>query len=233
MHRSRQTIPSPAPSAGEGESEGSDQFSDQDFAVYLVTDRTQTRGRPLAEMVERALQGGVRAVQVRERDLSTRALLDLACQLRALTTRYDARLLINDRVDVALACDADGVHLPSLSFTANDARRLLGPERLIGVSTHHVSEVAEAAEAGADFVVFGPVYDTPSKRPYGPPQGLKALADAAAAARIPVLAIGGITAERVPDLLPQGIAGVAVIRAILAADDPAHAAQELLAALGR
>lgn len=209
------------------------QFSTQDFAVYLVTDRTQTRGRPLVKAVAHALQGGVRAVQLRERELSARALLDLARQLRALTAGFNARLLINDRIDVALACDADGVHLPSLSFTANEARSLLGPDRLIGVSTHHASEIAAAAQAGADFVVFGPVYDTPSKRSYGPSQGLKALADAVTAARIPVLAIGGITAERVPEFRAQGTTGVAVIRAILAADDPANAAQELLAALGR
>ena len=162
-------------------------------------------------------------MQLRERDLSTRDLLALATRLRALTSRHGALLLVNDRIDVALACGADGVHLPAGSFAARDARALLGPRRLIGVSTHHPDEVAAAAESGADFVVFGPVHDTPSKRPYGPPLGLAALRRAAAAS-IPVYAIGGIDAARAAEARRSGAAGVAVVRAILAAADPAAAA---------
>lgn len=191
--------------------------------TYLVTDRTATNGRPLTAVVEQALRGGVRAVQLRERDLSGRELLALARALRGLTRRYDALLLVNDRIDVALASDADGVHLPSRSFSVADARALIGAGRVIGVSTHHLDEVHAATDAGADFVVFGPVYETPSKTAYGPPQGLGALA-AAARVDIPVLAIGGVTAARVAELRAQGAAGVAVIRAVLAADDPTAAA---------
>lgn len=195
--------------------------------VYLVTDRTQTRGRPLVDVVADALRGGVRAVQLRERGLETRALLALAQQLRTLTRQHDALLLINDRIDIALACDADGVHLPTHSFTVTDARALVGPHRLIGVSTHHAQEVAAAARDGADFAVFGPVFHTPSKQQYGPPVGLDALA-AAAQASIPVLAIGGVTADRVAALRARGAAGVAVVRDILAADDPPAAAANLM-----
>lgn len=197
------------------------------FGVYLITDRHQTRGRPLTDCVEEALQGGVRAVQLRERDLGTRALLELARALRAITARHGAALLVNDRIDVALACAADGVHLPAHSFAVADARTLLGSDHLIGVSTHSPDDVARAARAGADFVVFGPVFDTPSKRPYGPPVGLPALGQAVAAATIPVYALGGVTQERVRELHPLGIAGVAVIRAVLASDDPAGAAAAL------
>jgi thiamine-phosphate pyrophosphorylase len=195
------------------------------WGVYLVTDRTQTNGRPLADVVRAGLDGGIRAVQLRERDLATRELLALAETLRALTQRYAAALLINDRVDVALACDADGVHLPSHSFAIADARALLGPQRLIGVSTHAPSEVAAAA--GADFVVFGPIYDTPAKRTFGAPLGVAALTAARDAATVPLFAIGGIDAGRVAEVRAAGADGIAVIRAVLGAEDPARAAEAL------
>jgi thiamine-phosphate pyrophosphorylase len=197
----------------------------REFGVYLVTDRHQTRGRPLVDCVEAALRGGVRAVQLREKDLTTRELVELGGRLREVTARQEAALLINDRVDVVLACGADGVHLPASSFDVCDARTLVGAERLVGLSTHAPEQVVAAERAGADFVVFGPVFDTPSKRPYGPPLGLAALALAASAVAIPVFAIGGITAERVHDVRAAGAAGAAVIRAILAAEDPEAAAR--------
>ncbi|OFV89338.1 MAG: thiamine-phosphate diphosphorylase [Acidobacteria bacterium RBG_16_68_9] len=201
--------------------------------VYLITDRHQTRGRSLTETVEQAMQGGVRAAQLRERDLDTRSLFALACELREVTRRHAALLLINDRIDVALACGADGVHLPAESFSVADARSLLGTNRLIGISTHRPEEVAAAARAGADFAVFGPVFDTPSKRAYGPALGPDALAMAVGASTIPVLAIGGVTAERVPTVLARGASGVAVIRAILEVEDPCQAAHSLVAAVSR
>ncbi len=198
------------------------------WGIYLVTDRTQTNGRPLVDVVGAALRGGIRAVQLRERDLTTRELCALAEQLRALTRRHGAALLINDRIDVALACDADGVHLPGDSFAVADARSLLGPHRLIGVSTHAPVELAAAAAASADFAVFGPVYDSPSKRRYGAPLGVAGLAAARAAAALPLFAIGGIDAGRVSAVRAHGADGVAVIRAVLAAADPGRAAAELL-----
>lgn len=202
------------------------------FRLYLATDRARTAGRPLLQVVEAALQGGVDAVQLREKDLSTAALCDLASRLRALTRRYGARLLINDRIDVALAVGADGIHLPVNSFAASDARRVLGAQALIGVSTHSL-EQAEAATAGsADFIVFGPVFETPSKREFGPPVGLPALARVSAKTAAPVFAIGGITVDRVESVCRCGARGVAVISAILEADDPRAAASALRAALG-
>ncbi|MGH7787120.1 MAG: thiamine phosphate synthase, partial [Candidatus Binatia bacterium] len=142
-----------------------------DGGVYLITDRGQTAGRPLLAVVGAALQGGIRLVQLREPELGTRPLLELARALRRLTRAHGAALLINDRIDVALACDADGVHLPGRSFAVADARALLGPQRWIGISTHAPDEVRAAAAAGADFAVFGPLFETPSKRAYGPPLG--------------------------------------------------------------
>jgi thiamine-phosphate pyrophosphorylase len=196
------------------------------WGVYLVTDRTQTAGRPLLDIVAAALGGGIRAVQLRERDLATRALLRVAEQLRALTRRYDAALLINDRIDVALACDADGVHLPAASFSVADARALLGARRLIGVSVHAPSELAAAA--GADFAVIGPIYETPSKQAYGAPLGIGALGAARAMTAMPLFAIGGVDARRVPEVRAAGADGVAVIRAVLAAPDPGRAATQLI-----
>ena len=199
----------------------------RDWGVYLVTDRAQTNGRPLLDVVTAALRGGVGAVQLRERGLETRALLELAIALRQATRAAGAALLINDRIDVALACDADGVHLPGHSFAVADARALLGPRRLIGVSTHHPDEVAAAAAAGADFAVFGPIFATPSKATYGAPQGLDALARARRAAALPLFAIGGVDADTAAAVRDAGADGVAVIRAVLAAPDPAAAARAL------
>lgn len=199
------------------------------WGVYLVTDGTQTNGRPLTDVVDAALRGGIRAVQLRERNLTTRQLLALAEALRTRTDRYAAALLINDRIDVALACAADGVHLPADSFAIGAARALLGAQRVIGVSTHAPGEVAAAAAAGADFAVFGPIYDTPSKRPYGKPLGVRALDAARAAATLPLFAIGGVDARRGAEVLAHGADGIAVIRAVLGAHDPARAARELIA----
>jgi thiamine-phosphate pyrophosphorylase len=136
-----------------------------DFDLYVVTDRQLTAGRPLRLIVEGALRGGARAFQLREKDLSPRELYPLALEMRQLTQTYGAHLLINDRVDVALAVGADGVHLTTTSLPVAVARHLLGPGRLIGVSTHSTPEAQNAADAGADFVVFGPVFYTPSKAP--------------------------------------------------------------------
>jgi len=201
------------------------------FRLYLVTDRTRTGGRPLPEVVEAAVRGGVDAVQLREKDLPAGALFELARELRRRCTRHGVRLLINDRIDVALAVGADGVHLPVDSFAAGDARALVGPGRLIGVSTHSLEQAQRASAAGADFVVFGPVFATPSKRPFGPPLGLEALAQAAGAVSVPVFAIGGVTAARADAVCRHGAHGIAAIAAVLEATDPTAAARALRRAL--
>lgn len=199
-----------------------------DFQLYLITDRRGLpSGRDLVEAVAAALAGGVRAVQLREKDLSPRELYPLALELRALTRRFGARLLINDRIDLALAVQADGVHLAGSSLPTAVARGLLGPEALIGVSTHHREEVLAAARDGADFVTFGPVYPTPSKAAYGPPVGLDALRSACAGSSLPIFPLGGINAGRIPELLAAGASGIALISAILAATKPQQAAETI------
>src|SRR5262245_52613716 len=201
--------------------------------LTLVTDRRATAGRPLLAVVEACLGAGLQAVQLREKDLPARDLLNLATDLRALTARHRARLVVNDRVDVALAVGADGVHLPAAGLPPAAARVLVGPERLVGVSTHSVAEAKAAAAGGADLVVFGPIYDTPSKRPFGAPRGLAELAEACRSVRLPVIAIGGVTAARGPEGREAGAAGAAGIRALLEASDPAGATKALLAACER
>lgn len=196
-----------------------------------MTDRHATAGRHLVDVIEACVDAGLRAVQLREKDLDAAEFFDFARELRAVTSRHGARFLVNGRVDVALAVGADGVHLPSASPASPEAvRHVIGPQRFLGVSTHAASEAEAAARAGADFVVFGPVYETPSKRPYGAPQGIEALAEACRRAPIPVLAIGGVTPSSVCEVRAAGASGVAVIRALLAASDPAAATKELLAA---
>lgn len=201
------------------------------FRVYIVTDRQQTAGRPLDEVLTAAARAGTGAVQLREKDLSARELYALGLRVQAVLTSYKLPLLINDRVDVALALDAAGVHLAGHSLPTARARRLLGDQKLIGVSTHHVEEARQAAAEGADFVVFGPVFATPSKMAYGPPQGLRQLAEVVRQVSIPVLAIGGIDQTNLPQVVQAGAYGVAMIRAVLAAADPYAAVQQLHTAL--
>lgn len=198
------------------------------FNLYLITDRKSTGGRPLLAAVEEALQGGVRAVQMREKDLSSRELYELAYELRKLTARYEARLLINDRVDIALAVDADGVQLGNDSLPVHRARKLLGEQKLIGVSCHNQVNAIMAQEKGADFITFGPVYFTPSKAKYGEPVGLDKLLGVTGILRLPVFAIGGIKPANTREVIDAGAAGVALISAILAAPAPAEEARTLV-----
>ena len=198
--------------------------------LVLVTDRQATAGRDLLAVVAAAVDAGCPAVQLRDKDLPGRALLAIAERLRAVTARAGALLLVNDRLDVAIAAGADGVHLGGESMPVDVARRLLPSTALIGVSTHGPAELLAAA--GADFAFFGPVYATPSKATFGAPQGIDALGRAVASTTLPVLAIGGVEATRVPEVLATGATGVAVIRAILGAADPAVATRALLAAVG-
>jgi thiamine-phosphate pyrophosphorylase len=197
-----------------------------DFPLYLITDRKQVaNGHTLYTAVEAALQGGVKAVQLREKDLSPDELLPLATQLRALTMRHGALLFINDNIDIALAVKADGVHLGGHSEATEVIRAKVGEKMLIGVSTHSKEEIERAAKQGADFVTFGPVYATPSKAKYGDPQGLDKLTEACRNSSIPVFALGGITPERTTDIHQAGAKGIALISAIIASPDPRASAE--------
>ncbi len=199
-----------------------------DVRLYLITDRHQTGGRALLDVVRLSLEGGVRTVQMREKDLSSADVYRLAMDLRVLTREFDAALILNDRLDIALAVEADGVHLGFNSLPVAAARRVLGREKIIGYSAHSVDEALSSQTAGADFVTFGPLYHTPSKAAYGEPCGLNKLAEAAAVLEIPVFALGGISPENLAETLTAHIHGIAVISAILSAPDPRNATATLL-----
>ncbi|GKS59043.1 thiamine phosphate synthase [Nitrospira sp.] len=204
-----------------------------DFRLYLVTDRMQTRGRAILPLIRSAVESGLPALQVRERDLAVGPLLNFVADVRRGLRARHPIVLVNDRLDVALATDADGVHLRADSLPASVARRILGAEKLIGQSTHSVDDVRRASDEGADFVVFGPVFETPSKRAYGPPLGLRSLEAVARVTKIPVFAIGGITLEHVAQVRQAGAFGVAVLSSLLMADNVARETADFLSALRR
>ncbi len=199
-----------------------------DFSLYLITDRRLCGNEGLAGRIARALEGGVRAVQLREKDLDTRELFELGKEIRAMTSGFGARLFVNDDAALALAIGADGVHLSQNGLPADICRKIIEPHMLIGVSTHSPDEAIEAEENGADFITFGPVYHTASKAQYGPPVGMDSLRAACAAVDIPVFALGGIDASNISEALSAGADGVAMISAILAAPEPGLAASEIL-----
>ncbi len=209
------------------------------FQLYLITDRRVVKTGDLIAACEAALTAappGTIAIQLREKDLPARELYDLALRLGEVCTRTGAPLIINDRVDVAIAACADGVHLPFDSIGVSMARRLLGPDRLIGVSSHSPPDVAGAAREGADFAVFGPIFDPLSKPATRPAWGANGLKAACAAGAIPVFALGGITPERTRELFASRNsaaqpAGVASIGAVFGADSPALATAAMLSAL--
>ena len=199
-----------------------------DFNLYLITDRSQSTGRPLKETIREALEGGVRAIQLREKDLPDEELFRVALDLRTLTREFGSHFLINSRTDVCREVGADGVHLGRFGISIAQARHELGSSCLIGYSAHSVSETLIAEKAGADFVTFGPVFHTPSKADYGDPVGLVTLEEACSTLDIPVFALGGVKQGNIPDVMAAGAKGIALISAIIAAQDPRAEAFSLL-----
>lgn len=197
--------------------------------LCLVTDRRLCAPRDLVAAVDQAVAGGVTLVQVREKDLPAGELLDLVVRIRA-TVAGRARVVVNDRLDVALAAGADGVHLPANGLPVGAARRLAPTGFLIGRSVHAPAEAAAAAAAGADYVVLGTIFATASK-PGQAPAGVGLIAATRVVCRLPILAIGGMTAENAGAVLAAGADGIAAISAILADPEPASAAARLRAAL--
>lgn len=198
--------------------------------LCLVTDRRQT-DRDLVAIVAECVAAGLPAVQLREKDLATLEVLDLARKLRDVTRPRGARLIVNERVDIALAAGADGVQRTGTSLSIADLHAVAEGRLGVGASVHALDEARDAEAEGADWIFFGPIYDTPAKRAYGAPQGLQKLEAVAAVVRVPVIAIGGITPERVREVRAAGASGIGVISAILAALSPADATREFLDAL--
>jgi len=199
--------------------------------LFLVTDRHQTKGRPLVPLLQRVLTAAAPAIQLRERDLSARELVTLALEVQAVTASRRSQLLINDRIDVALALEGVGVHLRNNSLPVSVARQVLGTQRLLGISVHAVEEAVQVESQGADYIVLGPIYETPSKQMFGPPLGIHTLERACRLVRLPIIGIGGVTAARACEMRRAGAFGVAVITAVLSAADVESATRELLDAV--
>ena len=197
------------------------------FKLYLITDRHATK-MPLPAAIKLALKGGVRAVQLREKDLPIRELLALARELRALTREFSARLFINDRVDIAVAVEADGVHLGHQSMPVDAVRKIVGNRMLVGVSTHNSEEAKDAEKGGADFITFGPVFETPSKVKLGFPVGCDAVKNVKNSISIPIYGLGGINSGNVGSVLSAGAYGIALISAILRSDNIQKATEDII-----
>ena len=194
--------------------------------LYVVTSASLSAGRTTTEVVTAALEGGARLFQLREKQMPLRELLELGHALRELTRQYDALLLVNDRVDIALAIEADGVHLGLDDLPIETARRL-APELIIGSSSHTVAEARIAQQAGASYVNIGPIYPTRTKQWDEAYLGLDGLAEIAAQVHIPFTVMGGIKEHHIPGLCAAGARTLAVVTAVTAAEDPAAAARHL------
>ncbi len=204
-----------------------------DLSLYLVTDEGLAGGRDLAALVAAAIDGGVTCVQVRDKGGATRALFERVRAVRAVCRARGVPLLVNDRLDVALAADADGVHLGQDDLPAAQARRLLGPQRILGVTAGDPAAAGRAERDGADYIGSAAVYPTRTKPDAGPAIGLDALAAIVRAVRIPVIGIGGIDRASAAAVIGAGAAGIAVVSAIVGAGDPRAAAAELRAIVER
>lgn len=192
----------------------------------LITDRNHCK-QPLLHTVKLALEGGVKTVQLREKGLATHELYSLACELRKITSDFKANFIVNDRVDIALAVEADGVHLGWQSLPFPVVRRLVGSEKLIGVSTHNRQEALQAQSCGADYITFGPVFDTPSKAGLLKPTGVEEIKKLKNEIDLPIVAVGGMNGKNVESVLNGGADGIAVISSIMQSDDPEDAARSL------
>lgn len=201
-------------------------ISEDNFILYAVTDRRWLNGMSLAEAVEQAIKGGAGIVQLREKNLNDAEFLQEAIELKAVCKRYNVPLIINDNVDVMLKADADGIHVGQSDLDAADVRKLIGPDKILGVSAHNPDEARLAVKHGADYLGVGAAFATDSKTDVNvvPHSVYKEICNEVA---IPVVAIGGINKENIAELKGSGISGAAVISAIFAADDIEAAAREL------
>ena len=195
--------------------------------VYLISDFSHYQEIPITEQVEKALQGGVRAFQLREKNISPKELLARAIEIKPIIKKYGAKLFINDRADIAEIAGADGVHLTEASVPASEIKNKF-PSLIVGVSTHAKQGALLAEEEGADFITFSPIYETQSKIHLGTPHGPERLGEIVKSVHLPVLALGGIKLNHVPEVLKQGAHGVAVISGIWDSKDIKQQASEYM-----
>lgn len=197
-----------------------------DLSLYLVTDNSENEEKFL-KTIEEAILGGVSVVQIREKTAETLEFYNLAIKVKEITTKYDVPLIINDRVDIALAIDADGVHVGQSDMPCDITRKLIGKNKILGVSATTVEEAKKAENDGADYIGAGAVFPTTTKAD-AKSVTKKELSDITKSINIPVVAIGGITIENANELKDTGIEGLSVVSAIMNADDPKKASEKLL-----
>ena len=199
---------------------------DIDYSVYLVTDRRKKTDEEFLNIIEEAIKGGTTVVQLREKTASTKEFYELALKVKEITSRYDVPLLINDRIDIALAVDSEGVHIGQDDMPADIAREIIGEDKILGVSASTVEEAKKAEKDSADYIGSGAVFPTATKDDADSvsKEELKAIVDSI---DIPVVAIGGITVENASTLKGSGIAGFSVVSAIMSAEDPKEAYKKL------
>ena len=198
-----------------------------DYSLYLVTDRGLARGRTNLEIVSAAVDGGTSVVQLREKDCSTRDFIEQALAIKEFLKDRAVPLIINDRVDVAQAVKADGVHLGQTDMPLETAKRILGDSMIIGISAESLPDAIAAEQGGADYLGVSPIYATPTKTDTAPPLGLEGLRKIRKAVRLPLVGIGGLNPDNAAEVIRNGADGVAVVSAIVAADDPQAAANAL------
>lgn len=194
------------------------------FSLYVITDNRYLKGRILPDVVEAALRGGATAVQFRNKEADTAGLIEEGLQLLALTRKYKVPLIVNDRIDVALEIDADGVHLGQEDASPEEARSILGMSKIIGVSVHNVTQAVEALEFPVDYLGAGSVY--PSKTEQREVIGVERLEKICESVGLPVVAIGGISLDKVEEVMKNGASGVAVISGVWDTDDVEGRARE-------
>jgi len=198
-----------------------------DYSLYLVTDRGLARGRSTLDIVKAAVRGGATCGQLREKACSTLDFIEQALAIKDFLKSRGVPLIINDRVDVALAVEADGVHLGQTDMPLDIAKRILAGSMIIGISAESLEDAMEAEKGGADYLGVSPIYATPTKTDTAPPLGLKGLRAIREAVRLPLVGIGGLNRDNAAAVIQNGANGVAVVSAIVSADDPATAARDL------
>ena len=200
----------------------------REFTVYVITDPHLSKGRSHEDVAARALEGGASVIQLRDKQATTRELCETGTRIQALTKKWGALFIINDRVDIALAIDADGVHVGQDDLPAAAARRLLGPGKVLGVSTENGRQAGQAEADGATYVAIGPIFEARgSKADAGEAIGLEAITDLRKHTTLPIIAIGGIKHDRVAEVARAGADGAAVMTAIIGADDIASATRDM------
>jgi thiamine-phosphate pyrophosphorylase len=196
--------------------------------LYAILDPEQTKGRATEAVLRELLEGGIKLLQLRAKAMTPVDFLRLACTTRTLTRSYDCRLIVNDRVDIALACEAEGVHLGQEDLPLHAARKLMG-DRIIGISTHSTEQAKEAENGGADYIGFGPMFGTATKATGYSARGPEMLRQVREAVSIPIVAIGGIAEANVAEVWQAGADSAAIISDLLGADDIADKVKRILA----